>query len=68
MDASVIKNNSIRWFGSEKANLQIRMDFFNVLNRVNLTPVDYNVGSNTFGKSRNTLQPRIMQAGARFQF
>lgn len=68
MDASVIKNNSIRWFGSEKANLQVRMDFFNVLNRVNLTPVDYNVGSNTFGRSLNTLQPRIMQAGARFQF
>ena len=44
------------------------MDFFNVLNRVNLTPVDYNVGSNTFGRSLNTLQPRIMQAGARFQF
>ena len=68
MDASVIKNNSIRWFGSEKANLQVRMDFFNVLNRVNLRSVDYNVGSNTFGKSLDTLQPRIMQAGARFQF
>lgn len=68
IDASVLKNNAIPWFGKESANLQLRLDVFNTLNRVNLLPVDYNIGSSTFGQSTNTYQPRIMQLGARFQF
>ncbi len=68
LDASILKNNSLPWFGKESANLQLRLDVFNTLNRVNLLPVDYNIGSSTFGQSTNTYQPRIMQLGARFQF
>ncbi len=68
VDASLLKNNSLPWFHTEKANLQLRVDFFNVLNRVNLRTVDYNVGSNTFGRSTDTFQPRTIQLGGRFQF
>ena len=68
VDASVLKNTFLPWFGSEKANLQLRVDFFNVLNRVNLRNVDYNIGSNTFGRSQDTFQPRTIQLGGRFQF
>lgn len=68
LDASILKNNALPWFGKEKSNLQVRLDVFNTLNRVNLLPVDYNIGSATFGQSLNTYQPRIMQLGARFQF
>ena len=68
VDASVIKNNAFPWFGGESSNLQVRVDFFNALNRVNLRTVDYNVGSTTFGRSQDTFQPRVIQLGARFQF
>ncbi len=68
VDASLLKNNSLPWFHTEKANLQLRIDFFNVLNRVNLRTVDYNVGSNTFGRSTDTFQPRTIQLGGRLQF
>ena len=68
VDASVLKNNALPWFAGEHSNLQVRLDVFNSLNRVNLLPVDYNIGSSTFGQSTNTYQPRIMQLGARFQF
>ncbi len=68
IDASVLKNNSLPWFRTEKANLQLRVDFFNVLNRVNLRYVNYNVGSNTLGQSSDTFQPRTIQLGGRFQF
>lgn len=68
IDASVLKNTFLPWFGSEHSNLQLRVDFFNVLNRVNFRNVDYNVGSNTFGRSTDTFQPRTIQLGGRFQF
>ena len=68
MDASVLKNTSLPWFSGEKSNVQLRVDSFNVLNRTNLQPVDYNLGSTTFGQSTSTLQPRIIQLGARFEF
>ncbi len=67
-DASVLKNTSIPWFRGEKADVQLRVDGFNVINHTNLGTVDYNVGDNTFGQSLSTLQPRILQLGARFSF
>ncbi len=67
IDASSIKNFKLPFFG-EAGNLQLRADFFNVLNRVNLHPVDYNIGSSTFGRALDTYQPRIIQLGARIDF
>lgn len=67
VDASAIKNNRIEAFHREM-NLQLRFEFFNVLNRVNLTGVDSDLNSATFGRSTSTYDPRIIQLGARFVF
>jgi outer membrane receptor protein involved in Fe transport len=64
-DASMLKNNK---FYREKVNLQLRFDFFNVLNHVNLGGVDGNMFSSTFGKVTSTGDPRIIQLGARISF
>ncbi len=67
-DASVLKNNSLPWFAGEKANLQLRVDGFNVINHTNFNALDYNVSSGTFSQATSSLQPRIIQLGARFEF
>jgi hypothetical protein len=67
-DASVLKNNALPWFGGEKSNLQLRVDGFNVINHTNFNTLDYNIGSSTFGEATSSLQPRIIQLGARFEF
>ena len=64
-DASMLKNN--RMF-REKVNLQLRFDFFNVLNHVNLGGVDSSMFSSTFGKVTSTGDPRNIQLGARISF
>jgi hypothetical protein len=64
VDTGMIKNNRI----TERVNLQLRFEFFNVLNRVNLrNPVD-NLGDTRFGRSVSTFNPRIIQLGARLVF
>jgi len=67
VDASVLKNTHIPWIG-EKGSLQLRFDFLNVLNRVNLGAVDNFIGDGSFGKSTTTLSPRQIQLGARISF
>lgn len=64
VDTSLIKNNRFR----ERINLQLRFEFFNVFNRVNLRGVDSNLASSTFGRSTSTYDPRIIQLGARLVF
>ena len=67
VDLSLLKNNKVGFLG-EKGNLQIRFDFYNILNRVNLRGVDNNMASGTFGRSVSTLDPRIVVLGARIVF
>ena len=67
IDASMIKNNRFEVF-HDTINLQLRFEFFNVLNRVNLQGVDNNLGDANFGKSTSTFDPRIIQLGARIVF
>ncbi len=67
-DASVLKNNKLPWFGAESSNLQLRVDGFNVINHTNFNPIDNNLASGTFGQATSSLQPRIIQLGARFEF
>ena len=67
MDASLIKNNRFE-FVHDNINLQLRFEFFNVLNRVNLQGIDANLNDSNFGKSTNTYDPRIIQVGARIVF
>ncbi len=67
VDLSLLKNNKVPFFG-ERGNLQLRFDFYNILNRVNLRGVDNNLNSGTFGRSVQTLDPRIIVLGARIVF
>ena len=64
VDFSVVKNNQL----TETVNLQLRFEFFNVLNRVNLRNVNGNMASSTFGRVTSTFPARQIQLGARLAF
>ena len=65
LDATLKKVTSI----SERVKLSLSIDFFNVLNRVNLQGVDANAqDGSTFGTSTSTQIPRQGQLGARLEF
>jgi len=67
VDASVIKNNRFHLFDDEM-NLQLRFEFFNVLNRVNLAGIHNDLNDPQFGRSTSTYAPRVIQLGARLVF
>ncbi len=67
-DVSLLKNFNVPWFWNEAAKLQFRADVFNVFNRVNLTQVDGDMGSSTFGHSTSTYPARDIQIGLRLSF
>ncbi len=67
MNASVIKNNALPFLG-EAGNLQLKFEFFNVLNRVNLGGVNNNLASFQFGRITSQGDPRVVQVGARIAF
>ncbi len=52
----------------EGIDLDLRLDTFNVFNRVNLTGVDANLPDGNFGLSTATQPPRNMLLGARINF
>lgn len=64
VDFNVIKNIQF----SERVNFQLRFEFFNVLNRVNLRNVNGNLASSTFGRVTSTFPARQIQLGARIAF
>ena len=54
---------------TEKVGLELRLDYFNVLNRVNLQGVDVNAADGTnFGKSTASYNPRNALLGAKITF
>jgi hypothetical protein len=53
---------------TERFHLQIRADFFNILNNAQFRDPDPSITSGTFGQISNTYGPRIIQLAARFQF
>lgn len=63
-DFGLIKNTRIK----ERLNVQVRFEFFNSFNRVNLQGVDSDLSSGTFGRSTSTYNPRIIQLGVRVEF
>jgi hypothetical protein len=69
VDASVLKNTHLHWLG-DQGNFQLRFDFENVINHVNLTGVDPNLAdaASTFARSTSTLMPRTIQLGAKITF
>jgi len=67
IDASVIKQFGYT-HGDRTYLLKVRGDFYNVINRTNLTGVTSDLASAAFGRSTNNYQPRTIQLGARFEF
>jgi hypothetical protein len=55
---------------AERYNLELRLDVFNLFNRVNLNGVDsnYNDTSAGFGTTSSTMFPRYLQLAARVTF
>jgi hypothetical protein len=69
MDFSAIKNNHLPWFTREGAQMQLRFEFFNFLNRVNLSGWNTNLASpSTFGTTTSARDPRTLQLGLRVAF
>ena len=63
-DVSLSKDTNI----TERLRLQIRFEFFNVFNRVNLGGVSANLSAATFGRSTSQLNPRWIDIGAKIIF
>jgi hypothetical protein len=53
---------------TERWRLQLRFEFYNLFNRVNLGGINANLTSANFGKSTSQLNPRNIQLGARISF
>lgn len=63
-DLDVKKVTAIR----EGVTIELRLDVFNLFNRVNLYGVDGNANDGTFGRSTQQYTPRNMDVGARVNF
>lgn len=63
-DFSLLKNTHIH----ENANLQLRLEVYNLFNRPNLGGISSNLTSGSFGRSTSQYNARFLQIGARFEF
>ena len=65
LDLSLFKNTPV----SDKASLQFRAEFFNVLNRANFGLPIGTIGSPGFGSAIETVNPaRLIQFALKYQF
>ena len=68
MDADLIKNIPFE-IKSQTLNIQLKAEFLNVLNRVNLGGISNNVTDPNFGKILSQgLAPRSIQVGGHLSF
>ncbi|MGH9310761.1 MAG: hypothetical protein ACRD1U_15400, partial [Vicinamibacterales bacterium] len=67
VDLGLMKEIAVAGLGSQ-ARLQLRVDAFNLFNRVNLGNVEGNLNSATFGRSTSAFQPRVVQFGVRLSY
>jgi hypothetical protein len=68
VDFSIIKNTHVPWFRPEGAQTQLRVETFNLFNRVNINNWDTNLANSTFGKGTSARDPRTIQLGLRMVF
>lgn len=74
IDLSIVKQTRLGFLGlGEQANLDLRANFFNVFNILNLSPFypvtpNVDVGNGSFGRVTNGLAGRIVELQARFSF
>jgi hypothetical protein len=63
-DFALTKNNRIR----ETANLELRLEVFNLFNRASLGAINGSTSSSSFGKVTSQYYARFLQLDAKFQF
>jgi len=61
LDFSLIKNTKVPWFTRERAQMQLRGETFNLLNRVNINNWDTNLANTTFGTATSARDARTIQ-------
>lgn len=63
-DTAVLKNTAI----TERVQLQLRFEFYNLFNRANLNNVDTNLPDGNFARATGQYTPRYLQIGANIVF
>jgi hypothetical protein len=63
-DFALLKNTRIH----ERANLQLRMEMYNLFNRASLSGLNGSTNSSSFGKATSQFNSRFLQLGARVEF
>jgi hypothetical protein len=72
-DMSFVKSTAVPFFKSENAKLDLRVNFFNLFNKLNLIPFGQNdsstsINSNTFGQATGALAGRVIEFQTRLVF
>jgi hypothetical protein len=67
-DGAIAKNTKLPFFFGEPANLQFRLDAYNLFNRVNLQGWDTNLADGNFGKAGGVAQARTLQLSTKLVF
>lgn len=72
-DMSFVKSTGLPFLGRENAKLDLRVNFFNLFNKLNLIPFGKNdtstsLNSPTFGQATGALAGRVMEFQARLSF
>jgi hypothetical protein len=55
-------------FLGEHANLEIRANFYNLFNNLNLSRIDATISDPTFGEAQDVLGGRAIEMRVRFSF
>jgi hypothetical protein len=64
MDSSLMRTFRIR----ERQRVELRFEFFNVLNHTNFNAPQASLNAATFGRIQSSLDPRILQFAAKYAF
>ena len=68
LNLTVEKFFSTPWFFQEKLRCEVKGEFFNLFNRVNLTNVSNSMSAGNFGQATGQLNPRYFQLHLRASF